>query len=236
MKKHCFSFCLLLAISAIITVFNSCKDEPIDPRTDEGVEINGIVWATRNLAVNGNFVNNPQDLGALFQWGRLSDGHERRTSETTTILSTGDVPEYGDFIIAPESPQDWRMPQNNALWNAGTEDSPVKTANDPCPRGWRVPTHAELISLANSGGEWTTVRGVAGRRFGTAPNTIFLPAAGWRSDIGTIAGVGSGGNYWSSSVRETVGRSLQFYSGNVNSGGLNLRVNGLSVRCVSDNN
>jgi len=231
MKKH---FGLFLAISAIIAVFNSCKDEPIDPRIDEGVEINGVRWATRNLSARGTFVNNPQDLGALFQWGRLADGHERRTSETTTTLSTSDVPEYGDFIIAPESPQDWRMPQNNALWNAGTENSPVKTASDPCPRGWRIPTHAELVSLANSGSEWTTVSGVAGRRFGTAPNTIFLPVAGWRSDIGTIAGVGSGGNYWSSSVRETLARSISFSGNNVDANSHNFRVNGLAIRCVAE--
>jgi len=93
-----------------------------------------------------------------------------------------------------------------------------------------------LASLANSGSTWTILNGVSGRRFGTASNTIFLPAAGWRSDIGTISGVGSVGMYWSSSVRETVARSLGFIGSNVNSGGLNLRVNGLSVRCVSDKN
>ena len=234
MKKHCFSFCLLFTMGAAIVMFNSCDNEPVDPRTDEGVEINGIVWATRNLSTRGAFVDNPQDFGALFQWGRLADGHERRTSDVTTILSTSDIPEFGFFIIAIESPQDWRTPQNNALWNAGTGTAPVKAANDPCPRGWRVPTHAELVSLANSSSEWTTVSGVVGRRFGTAPNTIFLPAAGWRSDIATISGIGSIGIYWSSAVNGTVARSLRVSSGNVDTNNLNLRVNGMSVRCVAE--
>jgi len=48
--------------------------------TDEGVVINGVKWATRNLDVGSTFVENPEDKGALFQWGRPADGHENRTS------------------------------------------------------------------------------------------------------------------------------------------------------------
>ena len=47
---------------------------------EQGIVINGIKWATRNLAAHGKFVENPEDYGALFQWGRKGDGHEQRTS------------------------------------------------------------------------------------------------------------------------------------------------------------
>ncbi|MDR0232687.1 MAG: Ig-like domain-containing protein, partial [Dysgonamonadaceae bacterium] len=45
-----------------------------------GIVINGVKWATHNLASHGKFVEKPEDYGALFQWGRKGDGHEQRTS------------------------------------------------------------------------------------------------------------------------------------------------------------
>ena len=38
--------------------------------TDEGVEIDGIIWATRNVDAPGTFAENPEDTGMLFQWNR----------------------------------------------------------------------------------------------------------------------------------------------------------------------
>lgn len=79
------------------------------------VLINGVCWATRNLDVGGKFVTNPEDYGALYQWGRPADGHESRTSSTTTTLATTDTPGHNKFILAPSSPNDWRNPQNDKL-------------------------------------------------------------------------------------------------------------------------
>ena len=36
--------------------------------------------------------------GDLYQWGRFSDGHQCRTSNTTATLSSVDQPAHGDFI------------------------------------------------------------------------------------------------------------------------------------------
>ena len=36
----------------------------------ESVVINGIRWATRNVAAIGTFVDNPEDVGMLYQWNR----------------------------------------------------------------------------------------------------------------------------------------------------------------------
>jgi uncharacterized protein (TIGR02145 family) len=35
----------------------------------DGVEIGGIVWATRNVGAVGKFVEKPEDPGMLYQWG-----------------------------------------------------------------------------------------------------------------------------------------------------------------------
>jgi len=197
--------------------------------TIRGINIDGVVWATRNVNTHGTFVENPQDFGGLFQWGRRGDGHEQRNSPTTTELSTSDVPGHGNFIITS---WDWRNPSNDNLW------ANPKTANDPCPQGWRVPTDAELLTLVadNVTSEWTTVNDVSGRIFTdiNTNNAFFLPAAGWRDTSGTLLSAGTLGYYWSSSpTAGTSARYLLFNSASLNVV-INGRVRGFSVRCVAE--
>ena len=49
-------------------------------------------------------------------------------------------------VGSPES-QSWSSDSDPKLWNAGTEDAPVKSKNDPCPPGWRVVTKKELDKI-----------------------------------------------------------------------------------------
>ena len=112
-------------------IFNS-----IDLTNDEGVIINGKKWATRNLAEHGKFVEKPEDYGAFFQWGRVGDGHEQRTSlnypTNDNSIENGAVSgdenfdangqivnihtAYSKFIKQNENPGDWRVPQNDLFW------------------------------------------------------------------------------------------------------------------------
>ena len=224
------------------------------------VMINGVCWATHNLAAHGVFVDNPEDFGALFQWGRRGDGHEQRNStryptdngerENGTVSgaenfdANGQIVSshaaFGKFIKGNSGNLNWRDPHLNTLWNSGTESNPIKTANDPCPPGWRMPTNTELNTLASlpsSQRVWTTNwnrTGVAGRVFGTAPNRLFLPAAGFRDhDDGVVFDEGSSGYYWSSTGYQSRAFFLFLLSSNVRSETL-ARANGHSVRCVSE--
>lgn len=196
------------------------------PREDvtDYVLINGVKWATRNLDAGGGFVTNPEDYGALYQWGRTADGHESRTSTIS-------------FITNNRYPYDWRTPQNNSLWNAGTESAPVKAPNDPCPVGWRVPTIAEVTALLATevAKEWTTVNGVNGYKFTdrATGKSIFLPAGGYRDlDDGVFEEVGSQGLYYTGSPNNYQARCLVFTIEFAGVSNFINRAQGLSVRPV----
>jgi len=221
-------------------------------REEIGVVISGVRWATRSLATHGKFVKNPEDYGALFQWGRVGDGHEQRTSQnyptndeseengmvggSENFDTYGQIvnthPAYGKFIKQNVPPYDWRYPSSATIWNSGSTAVPVKTANDPCPNGWRVPTHTELASLGY--GEWIETP-AAGRRFGSDDNLLFLPAAGGHTSYnGKLSGVGTDGIYWSSTPEYHEAYYLYFTNSYVNPNLHIYRAYGFSVRCVAE--
>jgi len=78
----------------------------------------GRVWMDRNLGASqvATSSTDAASYGDLYQWGRGNDGHQSRTSGTTTTLSSSNSPGHGNFILAPSSPYDWRNPQNDNLW------------------------------------------------------------------------------------------------------------------------
>ena len=147
------------------------------------------------------------------------------------------------FYYNAESPYDWRKVQKDGLWNSGTEDNPVKTAYDPCPEGWRVPTYAELGQLSNRYSSFKTVGGQRGRYFcgdytyiDNAPQ-VFFPAAGHRDNSdGGANNRGGCGNYWSSRPYSDSAKGLYFDSSHiyVSRSGYGYRADGYSVRCVQE--
>jgi len=71
-------------------------------------------------------------------------------------------------------------------------------AQTVCPQGWRLPTSDEQKSLIEAGSKWKTAP-VNGRIFGSGRNSIFLPAAGYRTLNDKHGLAGEQGRYWSSS-------------------------------------
>jgi len=181
--------------------------------------------------------------GDLYQWGRRTDGHEKRNSNTTLTKSNTDIPGHSSFILAESDPGDWRNPQNDNLWGS------TKTANDPCPSGWRVPTNAEWESIINAN-TWTySNNGTPGYKIspdGGKTYTLFLPAASFRSNgnnaiPGNIYDIMPDGYYWSSNVNGSHASELWFSyvsgpygtSSNLNTSYAD-RGQGMCVRCVME--
>ena len=181
----------------------------------------GKIWMDRNLGASqvATSSRDTKAYGDLYQWGRAADGHESRTSGTTSTLSTTDTPGHGNFITNGTFPYDWRSPRNDNLWQG------VSGTNNPCPSGYRLPTEAEWEAERTS---WSSDNSV-----GAFASPLKLPMAG-ESDYrdGSLRNVGSSGCYWSSTVYRTTSRHLYFGS---NAFWLNyLRASGLSVRCLKD--
>lgn len=178
--------------------------------------ITGRTWMDRDIGATraATSSTDSEAYGHLFQWGRNPDGHELRTSGTTSVLSTTDVPGHGDFITSSVDPNDWRDPQNDNLWQ------------DIIADGWRLPTGAEWEAEKLS---WSSNN--AAGAFGSV---LKLPMAGYRtSSSGSLLGVGSAGNYWPSTVVGTKSRYLEFgssYAGLYS----NYRAYGFSVRLIKD--
>ncbi|MFN4952067.1 MAG: LamG-like jellyroll fold domain-containing protein, partial [Flavobacteriales bacterium] len=182
----------------------------------------GKTWMDRNLGASQVATSSTDQnaYGDLYQWGRRADGHQCRTSATTSTLSSIDQPAHGNFIIAPNAPNDWRSPQNNNLWQG------VNGVNNPCPSGYRIPTEQELDaerlswSSNNSLGAYLSILKL------TAPGSRFYGDA-VLYDVGII------GQYWSRNSLGNTGRYLYFNTSisNINSYG---KADGFSVRCIKE--
>jgi uncharacterized protein (TIGR02145 family) len=182
----------------------------------------GKIWMDRNLGASQSATSSTDAnaYGDLYQWGRRSDGHQCRTSPTTSTLSSTDQPAHGSFILAPSSPYDWRSPQNTNLWQG------VSGTNNPCPSGYRLPTDTELDAERTS---WSNNNAA-----GAFASPLKLPVAGYRSGSGgSLLNVGTRGSYWSSTVISTFSRYLFCTSSNAVMG-TSARANGSSVRCLKD--
>jgi uncharacterized protein (TIGR02145 family) len=179
----------------------------------------GKTWMDRNLGATQAATSSTDAAayGDLYQWGRRADGHQCRNSATTSTLSSTDQPTHANFIVAPNSPYDWRTPQNNNLWQG------VNGINNPCPIGYRLPTYAEIDAERIS---WSQNNSI-----GAISSPLKFPMAGRRDDYGNYDT--NLASYWCSTVNSLTAWNLDFHSSNSYMYG-NRRILGFSVRCIKD--
>jgi uncharacterized protein (TIGR02145 family)/uncharacterized repeat protein (TIGR02543 family) len=182
----------------------------------------GRTWMDRNLGASRAATSSAdaQAYGDLYQWGRAADGHQLRTSGTSSTLSISDTPGHENFILATNMPIDWRSPQNDNLWQ-GTNG-----VNNPCPAGYRLPTADELDAERQS---WSSNDAA-----GAFASPLKLPVPGYRYySNGALYQPGSLCNYWSSTVNGTYSRSLIILSTDASIQS-EFRADGYSIRCIKD--
>lgn len=190
----------------------------------------GEVWMDRNLGATrvATAVNDAQAYGDLYQYGRYTDGHEKRTSTYIATRSDTDTPGHNQFITPSGVETDWRTTTNYSLWQG------VSGINNPCPAGFRIPT---LDELRNEAAFWYQPE-VKRHAF---EGPLKIPVGGVRYYSNEeISGEGSVGNYWTcvgpdwtsslsvTDIYYTCVTLDSFIYGATN------RANGLSVRCIKD--
>jgi uncharacterized protein (TIGR02145 family) len=181
----------------------------------------GKTWMDRNLGASqvATSSTDANAYGDLYQWGRFADGHQCRSSNTTSINATVDSPNHGDFILEGNFPFDWRVPQNTNLWQG------VNGVNNPCPKGYRIPTNAELDTERASWG--------ADNATSAFNSPLRFTAGGYRhGGFNTIYNLGSRGYYWASTVDGVYSRLLSMSTG-AGMGTVD-RKSGHSIRCIKE--
>lgn len=223
-------------MSSRVKESNSAK--AANPPETVGVIINGIVrrMMIYNLGANTSMnPNTPQQgiMGDYYQWGRA-------VPVATAYTDPGSISGWNGTAYAPDK-----------SWNSGTEASPVKTLNDPCPDGFRIPTQNEWTSFDSSStskyniGTWAN-DGYAGAANFTAAkvfvnngNNLVFPTGGTRlyDNNGHLLWRAAKGYYWSSTEapykNSNQAIALAFGSDHIYSAEAPVRTSGNSIRCIS---
>ena len=195
----------------------------------EGINIDGKIWAPVNCGYHANDFK----YGKLYQNGRKYGQGSNESGKSDAVvpeveagpvtLEVGQsVSKRNVFFATTSEPYEWLDMDYGNLWNAGTEEAPVKTEYDPCPHGWRIPSQSELNLLMSNHSEETTYNNLKGywysgsSAYSVQVPSVFLPHAGamWSE------GKGGGRNVWNSYAHSNIGsKNLSFAS---------------SIRCVKD--
>ena len=179
---------------ALIAKFNT-KPATDSRAIDLGLP-SGIKWASCNVGAT-----EPEEYGGYYAWGE--------TQEKSTIdWSTNDwnTDDWSIYKYCNGSSTSMTKYCTNSSYgivdNKTTLEPDDDVAHVKWGGSWRMPTKAEQQELLNNcTWTWTTLNGVNGYRVtGSNGNSIFLPAAGFRSGVTGDFGQGSWGEYWSGSL------------------------------------
>ncbi|MDO4190751.1 MAG: hypothetical protein Q4D14_03565 [Bacteroidales bacterium] len=205
---------LFLAIATMTIAFTACGN-----KNKEAVDLGlSVKWATCNVGASS-----PEDYGDYFAWGETST---KSTYDWESYKYCNGKPYMTKYC----TDSNYGTVDNRKKLEPSDDVAHVKWGGD-----WRMPTAEECEELKDKcKWEWKQRNGVNGYKVtGPNGNSIFLPAAGCRSD-GSLYNVGSDGNYWSSSLYSSgcgYAWDLWFDSSNVDVDDVD-RGNGQSVRPV----
>ena len=243
-----------------------------DP-ADEQVELGGEVMMKRNLGAGVVSGTSEEDIlasyGVYYQWGRkdpfvgpryynMADSADAQVYDSQNLRV---YPEYAatdaergsagyasahamTFITGTkESGYNWLQTADASLW--GTE----KNNNDPCPKGWKVPSKEVFAALHIKDVISPELEKNYGFTLSDGTNEAFFPGAGRRSFYtGALTNMNDNevrptpwtGNYWSSTGegKEAYAMDFSFDINGTRAGSsfqgaaLQYAAGGMQVRCV----
>ena len=207
-------------IDSIVFVAPAAPVAPVTPQY-EAVDLGlSVKWATFNVGAT-----KPEEYGGYYAWGETEE--KENYSWSTYKWYNGS---YGTLTKYCTN-STYGTVDNKTILDPEDDVAHVKWGGN-----WRMPTTEEQQELIyNCSWEWTTLNGVSGYKVtGPNGNSIFLPAAGYRSGADAY-GRGYSGNYWSGSLSSDgssdaygLGFSDGYYDWSIDS-----RYFGRSVRPVS---
>lgn len=158
----------------------------------------------------------PEEPGLHFSWGNVT-GYAPTGGAFAYSFDTTNYDTSAGASLATDIPANSTYDAATAAWGAG----------------WRIPTSTEFTELSGLENEWSS--SPAGKIFGTSPNVIFLPAAGYGSGT-ALNGSGSFCCFWSSTLVSTdTSKAVSFsYFFDTNYSDIDPRVNGQSIRPFFD--
>ena len=201
-----------IMLTAVMCLAAGCKKDNGGNGTYNGHDYidlglpRGPMCATCNVGAE-----NPEGYGDYFAWGETQP--KTIYSESNYKYSHGCCNQLTKYCSQSD------FGHNGFTDKLTTLESSDDAATANWGEGWSTPTNkqwVELLSRCNY--TWTTQNGVNGFLF-TARNgnSIFLPAAGNRSDA-DLNHVGSGGYYWSRSLSKSLPDMAKGFSFSWNGG------------------
>ncbi|MBQ2292428.1 MAG: hypothetical protein II245_02000 [Bacteroidaceae bacterium] len=214
--KKLFSLGALLMLAMCAGFICSCNDDveetppatitPPDGNVTENKDTHeyvdlglpsGTLWATCNVGANS-----PEEYGDYFAWGET----EPKSNYT---WSTYKYRRKGYATITKYCTDSYYGTVDNKKELEPSDDAATVNWGS----GWQMPSYEqfkELIIYGYATRTWTTMNGKYGRKITSKSNgnSIFLPAAGYRSGT-SLYNAGSYGYYWSRSLN--AGDSLYAY-------------------------
>ena len=193
----------------------------------------GLLWASCNVGASA-----PEEYGDYFAWGETTakDVYEWNNYRYCTVDGDGKLSTLTKYNTSTTY---------GTVDNLTTLEAVDDAATANMGGGARTPTHDEWQELMNNtNSEWTTLNGVNGRRLTSTinGNSIFLPAASYRTGSEDLIGAGYMGRYWSSSLNADHpplslrgAYSFYLYSDGQRMNDDRYRFCGLSVRAVRQN-
>ncbi len=229
-------FIKIISLTVLLgIVFSGCDEKVTHNNLGYKVitsPITGKKWLDRNLGAT-EACKSPTDkacYGDYYQWGRLTDGHEKAGSLLTTSR-VKDVSDVGNkFVVGYK---DWTLVDDKG--NIRITQWSKTDGTGICPVGFRVPTITELKAetIGYLGTDNKSAGAVKVIDSGTAfQNFLKLPVAGIREAVDGSIGEGISA-FWTNSTSDD---KTSFFG--ISTNGTRIsdieRGLGFSVRCISN--